>query len=161
MAIDTALRPQRLDSWTDTLSTVLRIGHHPYLLIGIVALLLRLLFLALMLGQHESADHLIRIAPDSSLYWSSAQSILENLDWDSKGVHIFGPGYPTILAAWSLISGSSPTLLLLIQVLVSTLSVILMAELSFQLTNDRTVSIAAGFLAATSLTSALIIFLWI
>ena len=148
-----AAHASRLDSWRGSLRAIGDVKNHPYLIILVVALSLRLIFLALMLGHHDSADSIVQIAPDSTFYWAAANDIAGSCDWNSRGVQIFGPGYPGILALGILLTGGLPVLILLIQVLLSTLAAVLMAELAYQLTHDRTMAIVAGLLAATSITS--------
>ncbi len=148
-----AAHASRLDSWRGSLRAIGDVKSHPYLIILVVALSLRLIFLALMLGHHDSADSIVQIAPDSTFYWAAANDIAGSCDWNSRGVQIFGPGYPGILALGILLTGGLPVLILLIQVLLSTLAAVLMAELAYQLTHDRTMAIVAGLLAATSITS--------
>ncbi|MEE9441632.1 MAG: glycosyltransferase family 39 protein [candidate division Zixibacteria bacterium] len=118
----------------------------------ITAIVIRLIYLALMLGQVEYS-HLLEIAPDTIRYVNIAEGIL-NLDVpDENAVIIFGPGYGFFLSIVFFLFGNGALGVLLIQIIISSLSCLLIYKLGKELTESKAVGLIAGYLLAISFTS--------
>lgn len=118
----------------------------------ITALVVRLIYLALMLGQVEYS-HLLEIAPDTIRYVNIAEGVLGLDAPDENAIIIFGPGYGFFLSLVFFLFGKSALVTLLIQILMSSLSCLLIYKLGKELTKSKAVGLIAGYLLAFSFTS--------
>ena len=123
-----------------------------YYIVFLTALVLRILFLLTMLSQSDS-NRLFTLSPDVTNYLDSSTLILEQFDFNSIGVKLFGPGYPVWLAFQKVLIGSNPIVLTLMQMIVSSLGSVLLSLFAFKITNNRRVALIAGLLNAVSLMS--------
>ncbi|MFQ6008650.1 MAG: hypothetical protein ACE5K8_06830 [Candidatus Zixiibacteriota bacterium] len=124
---------------------------HILLAVFLTALIPRLIFFLLMVNQVPS-ERLVRFPPDVEQYVASANAIREEFDFDTEGVVIFGPGYPTFLALLGFLLMPNPYSLLLFQIFFSSLGTVLVAAFAFELTENVRISLIAGLLNACSLT---------
>lgn len=113
---------------------------------------MRLLLFGLMVEQ-VAPDRLLEFTRDVKQYTTSANAIREQFDFDTEGVVLFGPGYPTFLALLGFVLSPHPYLLILVQILISAVGSVLVAMFAFELTPEREISFVAGLLNSLSLTS--------
>ncbi|MFH1700162.1 MAG: glycosyltransferase family 39 protein [Candidatus Zixiibacteriota bacterium] len=118
----------------------------------LTAIVVRLIYLALMLGQVEY-PHLLEIAPDTVRYVNIAEGILGINTPDEDAVLIFGPGYGFFLSLVFFLFGKGALAVLLIQIILSSLSCLLIYKLGKELTDSKAVGLIAGYLLALSFTS--------
>ncbi|MBU0982553.1 MAG: glycosyltransferase family 39 protein [candidate division Zixibacteria bacterium] len=130
--------------WQDHRSALLRIF--------CVALVLRLFVFAAMLGQMDR-DQMAGATPDAGRYVEAATHILEEGDFHTVGVNIFGPGYPLFLAGTGGLVTSHPAFLILVQIILSAVGSAAIAVLALQITGNRRVAWTAALLNALSLAS--------
>jgi 4-amino-4-deoxy-L-arabinose transferase-like glycosyltransferase len=125
-----------------------------------VALILRLAFLQSLIASFGEG-RLATFSPDMRNYWESAQRIFHETRFDDETILIFGPGYPTFVAAVGAIVGMDPYRILTVQIVLSSLTGILLALLVTEITGRRTYGLIAGALYATSLLAVEIAaFMW-
>jgi 4-amino-4-deoxy-L-arabinose transferase-like glycosyltransferase len=105
-----------------------------------------------MADQIDPLDQLNRLPPDARYYTAAADSIRTNLNFQTQGVQIFGPGYPTMLAIMGGLVGSSPKGVIPLQILMASLGSVALAMLALQLTGDRRIALTSGLLNSLSLT---------
>lgn len=126
--------------------------HHHYYIIFAAALIIRFIFLLAVISQVESM-RLNSIFPDVVDYVFAAEQIKNSFDFNSTAVLLFGPGYPILLAMQRIVFGTNPIVLIVVQIIISSLAAALLAAFAFRLTGDRRVSLAAGLLNALSFMS--------
>ncbi len=116
------------------------------------AFILRLSYMMLMLGQLPLQD-LMSLCPDSIRYTDLGERLLHFGIVDESTVLIFGPGYGVFLAAVFLVVGPSPIMVVLIQILLSSLSCLMIYRLGRELIGSKAVGYIAAMLSALSFTS--------
>lgn len=116
------------------------------------AIVLRLIFLAFMYMQLGSGE-IIKIIPDIIKYVNAADFILHQNYDGAFNLYLVGPGYPSFLAIFRLIFGNAVWPILAGQILLSSISCILIYRIGLLLLNDRRVSFLAGLLATVPITS--------
>jgi len=123
-----------------------------FAVIFFTALILRLMFFAFMTAELDSPE-LASHTPDVCDYTHASELIREGFDFESRGVDLFGPGYPAVLAVVGFVLGANPILPILLQILLSSLGAMFLAALAFKLTRDIRIAFVAGLLNAVSFTS--------
>ena len=118
----------------------------------IIAVVLRLLYMTFMLGQISPAD-VMQLTPDSMRYIGLGKELLNWRIMDETAVLIFGPGYGAFLGAVFFIFGISAIAAILTQIILSSLSCLMIYRLGNELTGSRAVGLIAGYLSAVSFTS--------
>ncbi|HWR83291.1 MAG TPA: phospholipid carrier-dependent glycosyltransferase [Candidatus Deferrimicrobium sp.] len=118
----------------------------------VVALAARLIWWGLMI-QQVPPEQLLQLTPDVKQYTTSAEAIRSQFDFDTQGVVVFGPGYPAWLALLGLVLSPHPYWLLFVQIFLSAFSSVLVALFALDLTEDKPIAFAAGYLNALSMTS--------
>ncbi len=113
------------------------------------ALILRLLFL-IYLGHGEVGGIAASLSPDSANYIHAADQIRNDFDLDTKGVIIFGPGYPAFLALAGDIFGSGAVALTIAQTFFGAGVSVLLVIFIFLLWRRPDVAIVGGVLNAIS-----------
>jgi len=88
--------------------------------------------------------------PDSQNYLDAASAIVENFDIKTKGIVIFGPGYPVFLGILHVILGYDPIAFLIVQSFIGALSSVLLALLVLNLGGTLRAAFIAGFINAVS-----------
>lgn len=91
--------------------------------------------------------------PDTVNYMRAARALLAHSDSAENILFMFGPGFPAYLSALLRVFGESPLPILLAQIILSSVTCLLVYRLCRQILEDYTVSIVAGMIAALSLTS--------
>lgn len=126
----------------------------PYDLLALflLALFVRGVVLWTAIGQ-LGIDSFLTSTPDTTNYLTAARALIENSDAAESILFTFGPGFPYLLSIYLRIFGESPLPFLIIQIVLSSLSCLLIYRLSRQLLGDYVVSLVAGVIAAFSLTS--------
>ncbi|UCE23431.1 MAG: glycosyltransferase family 39 protein [Candidatus Zixiibacteriota bacterium] len=135
--------------------TKLRVGpRRYYIVIFVSALTARFIWFALVLNQVD-AEQLGYESRDSDItsYFISADAIGSDFDFSTSGVYIFGPGYPSLLALIGSLAGSDPRVLIVIQIVISSIAAVLLAVLAMKLTSDTRIALIAGMLNALSVLS--------
>ncbi|MCP4569506.1 MAG: phospholipid carrier-dependent glycosyltransferase [FCB group bacterium] len=118
----------------------------------IFALILRFGYLLLMLGQ-VSGDEIMGMIPDSGNYVGIARGLIDIGPADENSILIYGPGYGYFLGCIFFLFGVGPFAVILIQIILSSVSCLLIYKLGRDLTGSKAVGIVAGLLSATSFTS--------
>lgn len=116
------------------------------------ALLIRLLYLGMMFSQ-VSSEQILSLVPDTVSYVRLGQDMMHFRIVDESTALVFGPGYAAFLGGLFALFGVTPMVVLLVQVILSSLSCVLIARLGEDLTGSRGVGLIAGILSATSFTS--------
>ena len=117
-----------------------------------VAFLLRFIFMSLMFSQHSPA-RFIELFPDTMTYLKAAGGLLGITDRGKYELYMTGPGYPFFLGFFAYIIGRAYWLMILIQIIISSISCVIIYMTAILLTKNRIISVIAGLLAAVSLTS--------
>jgi hypothetical protein len=125
--------------------------HNILVAVFLAALIPRLIFFILMVNQVPS-ERMVGFPPDVKQYVASANAIREKFDFDTEGVVTFGPGYPTFLALIEFLISPNTYILILFQIVLSSLGTLLVAAFAFELTEDLRIGLIAGLLNAFSLT---------
>ncbi len=116
------------------------------------ALLLRVLYLLFMANQYTSLV-ILHLLDDSQTYISIAKYILGVNVAGADDLLLAGPGYGYLLATIFKLFGFTSWPILILQILVSSIGCVYIYKIAQLLINNRTVSLIASLLAATSLTS--------
>jgi hypothetical protein len=98
-------------------------------------------------------DSFLTSTPDTTNYLAAARALIEHSNAAENILFTFGPGFPYLLSIYLRVFGESPLPFLIIQIVLSSLSCLLIYRLSRQLLGDYLISILAGVIAAFSLTS--------
>ena len=120
--------------------------------IFVSALILRLLFL-IFLGRGEAGGITESLPPDSVNYIYAADQIRNGFDLNTKGVIIFGPGYPAFLALAGDLFGPGAAALSIIQAFLGAGVSVLLVILVLQIFGRRDIAIIAGVLNTISLSA--------
>ncbi len=122
------------------------------LLIFAFALLLRLAFFAAsndQAGTQQVMDNCF----DCRLYMTMAQAVAEGTIENENGFFYFGPGYASFLALNNILFKGQVVPIIVVNIILSSLSCLLIYLLSMMLTRSYPISIVASSLAAVSYTS--------
>jgi len=118
----------------------------------VFALVLRLIFFwesAHQIGIVQLAE----CCPDAINYIKMATAILDGTDAAERYFFTFGPGYAYFLASLMIIFGRGYLALLLVNILISTVSCLVVYKLAKDITNSYPVAVVSGIIVATSYTS--------
>jgi len=126
--------------------------YNPYLILFVISLILRLFYFGEVLDKF-GAQKLTEISEDITHYYASAQEIAKSGNYCTRGIHIFGPGYPTCMAAMGAWVNFDPVIMSILNILLNSLSTILLTYFAYQLTSNMIVSIFAGIQHALSIVS--------
>jgi len=121
-------------------------------IVFLAALLLRVIYLILMSNQYTSLV-ILNLLEDSKTYIDIARYFLGVNAAGADDLLLAGPGYGILLAASFKLFGFGCYPILIMQIIISSLSCVLIYKISFLLLNNRKISLIAGVLAAISLTS--------
>jgi len=105
-----------------------------------------------MFSQHSPA-RFIELFPDTMTYLKAAGGLLGITDRGKYELYMTGPGYPFFLGFFAYIIGRAYWLMILIQIIISSISCVIIYMTAILLTKNRIISVIAGLLAAVSLTS--------
>ena len=94
--------------------------------------------------------------PDTINYVTCAQGIISGSADQERGLFAFGPGYAAWLAGLFWLFGARALPVLLIQILLSSLSCVLVYGLAIRLTKSRAIAFIAGLLSAAGITSSVL-----
>ena len=122
------------------------------LIIFTFAFILRFVFMSLMFSQHSPTEF-IGLFPDTMTYFKAAGNLLGITDSGDYGLYMTGPGYPFFLGIFAYLLGRAYWLMTLTQVILSSLSCVIIYLMGALLLKNRGIAIIAGLLAAVSLTS--------
>ena len=125
---------------------------HDLIYLFLFAFFLRSIYFALMLTQIGSAG-LFEVAPDCINYVNIARGFPSILFQPDRMLYTFGPGYGFFLSVFFLIFGQSGIPVLITQIILSSLSCVMMYKVARMLSGSYAVSIIAGIIAALSYTS--------
>lgn len=118
----------------------------------ILALLVRLFFFSYAVDQ-TSVDGLSAYSPDVKNYLKGGAEIAEHFEFNTFAVNTFGPGYPAFLGLLQSLFGPNLVLLTIINLLISAITVVLLARLGWVITGDCRVGYGAAVFMALSPTS--------
>ncbi len=144
----------KLPSLGINISKALR-NHRAILFIFSLALILRLIILILSIEQ-IGVVKIHECSPDSIMYMNMARDVLNGTDQYEKGFFTFGPGYAYYLALNLIVFGKSLLGIILFNVLLSSLSVVLIYRLAELLFKSKTTGLIAAFIVAISPTSIML-----
>ncbi len=122
------------------------------IVIFVVALILRLVFMAAMMNDLGS-DHLTDKYPDPIKYIRAGDYMFGG---DAEGkidLYLVGPGYPFLLGLSKLIIGPIYWPIILLQIVLSAISCVLIFRLAKMLLGNKYIATMAGLLSAISTTS--------
>jgi hypothetical protein len=122
------------------------------IIIFALAVFLRLVLFAASNNQ-ATTDGVLAQCFDCRLYLNMAHSIANGSGGFEHGFFYFGPGYAVFLALMNLVAQGKPSILILINIIISAVSCLLLYKLAMTLTRSYAVAIAAALLAAVSYTS--------
>jgi 4-amino-4-deoxy-L-arabinose transferase-like glycosyltransferase len=125
---------------------------HDLIYLFLFALFLRSLYFALVLTQQGFAG-LLTVTPDCINYVSVAKGMPSVIFKPDLMLYTFGPGYGFFLAVFFFIFGPSGVPVIIVQIILGSLSCLLMYKLARMLTGSYAVAMTAGILAAVSYTS--------
>jgi 4-amino-4-deoxy-L-arabinose transferase-like glycosyltransferase len=125
---------------------------HDLIYLFIFALVLRLCYLMLMLGQLGSND-LLNLSPDATRYVNIGRGLAEFTNADEGALVIFGPGYGIFLGISFFLFGINPICPLLAQIILSSICCLMLYRLGRELTGIKAIGYIAGYLSALSFTS--------
>jgi hypothetical protein len=127
----------------------------PPLLIFVIALAIRGITLYCAHLQ-LSTEHFLASCPDTVNYVTCAKGVLTAWSDKERGLFAFGPGYPLWLAAHFGLFGVTPWPILIGQVLMSSLSAVLVYFLALRIILSRVIATVAGLLATVCITSTML-----
>ncbi|MBI5267108.1 MAG: YfhO family protein [candidate division Zixibacteria bacterium] len=102
---------------------------------------------------HIGLDQFLSATPDTKAYLSAARALVDHSGSYETAFFTFGPGFPVYLAGFLRLFGDSPLPILIAQILLSSLSCVLIYRLGRLILDDYAMSMLAGVIAAFSLTS--------
>ncbi|RKX30260.1 MAG: hypothetical protein DRP46_05815 [Candidatus Zixiibacteriota bacterium] len=132
-------------------NVIRQIGKGP-LMIYAIALVLRLLYLLVMLPQ-IGPEHIVNQMPDTATYIEAADYLFGRSLTGQYELYLAGVGYPLFLGICTMLFGKVYWLILLMQIMLSSLSCVFIYKIARLLIKIKIVSLIAGILAAISLTS--------
>jgi 4-amino-4-deoxy-L-arabinose transferase-like glycosyltransferase len=118
----------------------------------VLAFTLRIIFLLTSISQ-IGLDGISRASPDGVLYINMAEDIINGTNDYENGFFSFGPGFAYLLAAVFAVGGKGLFPFLILQIIISSLSCVLIYRLAVLLTRSYSVATVAGILSAISYTS--------
>ncbi len=121
-------------------------------LVFLIALALRLGFFRVVVGQ-ISTDSLVSVAGDSVHYVQLARDFIHGTSGASDYLCTWGPGFSAFLAVVFTFFGEHWTFLTLVQILLSSLSCVLLYAFTFIVTRSYLAAFIAAILLAASLTA--------
>ncbi len=127
-------------------------SRHDLIYLFLFALFLRSIYFALMLTQ-LGFPGLLEASPDCINYISIAKGFPSILIQPDRMLYTFGAGYGFFLAVFFFIFGLSGVPVIIAQIILSSLSCVMLYKLARMLTGSYAVSMIAGVLAAISYTS--------
>jgi 4-amino-4-deoxy-L-arabinose transferase-like glycosyltransferase len=113
------------------------------LVLSLWSLIPRLVLLGLTV-QQNSWDRLYTLSPDIHAYTAAASEIFEHANYDFGPIITYGPGYAAFLALLKTI-WEHPIFPLIVQLILSTLTTLLIYLLTRKLTNTVTATVASLF----------------
>ncbi len=116
-----------------------------------IALLLRFGYFMLTLGHHTPAT-IPDLMPDSGHYWALGKDLAHLTINDHLAALVFGPGYSAYLAGFIALFGASVLPPLLIQIILGSVSCLLVYKIARYATDSYPISMIAGYVAALSFT---------
>lgn len=122
------------------------------MLIFALAIFLRLALFAASNNQ-ATTDGVLAQCFDCRQYLYMAQDIAHGTPDAEHGFFYFGPGYGVFLAAMNIFAQGKPGILILVNIILSSLSCLLIYKLAMKLTQSYAISIIAALLAVVSYTS--------
>ena len=122
------------------------------ILIFAAALILRLLFMFIMFSD-IGPGHLIDLYQDPIKYVNAADYLFGRADTGQYELFLVGVGYPFLIALLTAIFGDIYWPILVVQLILSSLSCVLIYKIGELLIKNRIIAAIAGFLAAVSITS--------
>ncbi len=122
------------------------------LIIFLIALILRLIFLSVSLNQ-LTPDELMTATNDSKTYLGMTGDLLNGTNNFEHGFFIFGPAYAYTLAIFFTVFGKGLFPYILVQIILSSLSCVLIFKLANHLLKSHPVAFMAGIIAAVSYTA--------
>ncbi len=123
-----------------------------YLLLFGISLILRLVYFIIMLTQ-TGPSGLYDQFNDPVKYINAADYLLGRYQPGQYELFLVGIGYPAILAVSRILMGQSFLAVIILQILLSSMSSIIVYKIADLLTGNRAVAVVSGTLVATSLTS--------
>lgn len=126
--------------------------YRSHLIIFSAALVLRVIFLIMMAGS-IGLSSVADLFPDSISYIKAGDHLLGTGNEGEFWLFLTGPGYPFFVALFRLVFGGWVLPVLLVQIILSSLTAVLIYMLSRLIIESRPISFIAGFLAALSITS--------
>ncbi len=120
-----------------------------FLSVFILALVIRLIALAWCAAGWSPEQIGIR-GGDSQQYLNAGAALATNFDIKTKGIIIFGPGYPALIGALHFVFGDCRIAFLIVQCFIGALSSLLLAELVLILTASPRAALIAAFINAVS-----------
>jgi len=120
--------------------------------IFLIALILRLIFLLLMLGEHGTQP-LAGLFDDSAKYIKAADCLFGISTTGQYELYLVGPGYPFFLGIINIIFGRVDWLVMALQIIMSGLTCVGIYLIARRLIANDTVAVLAGLIAAVSMTS--------
>ncbi|MEZ5360056.1 MAG: glycosyltransferase family 39 protein [Candidatus Zixiibacteriota bacterium] len=118
----------------------------------LTAFVLRMLFFAFMLGQVLPSE-MAALSPDVRQYMAVAYGLAGMESMNESALFVFGWGYPVFLWFCSYFVGFGPIWLILIQIVLSSLSSVLVYRVASELVDNEKTAIVAGYIAVISATS--------
>ncbi len=122
------------------------------MLIFALAIFLRLALFAASNNQ-ATTDGVLAQCFDCRQYLFMAQDIAHGTPDAEHGFFYFGPGYGVFLAAMNIFAQGKPGILILVNIILSSLSCLLIYKLAMKLTKSYAISIIAALLAVVSYTA--------
>lgn len=122
------------------------------IIIFALAVFLRLTLFAASNNQ-ATTDGVLAQCFDCRQYLYMAQDIAHGTPDAEHGFFYFGPGYGVFLAAMNIFALGKPGILILVNIILSSLSCLLLYKLAMKLTQSYAISIIAALLAVVSYTS--------
>lgn len=123
----------------------------------LVSLILLAVGLRVLLFAHSAEqigmEKFLSTSPDTVNYVSMASGLVEGSITNERGFFTFGPGYAFFLAIFFFLFGIHALPVIIFQILLSSVSCVLIYRLAMLLTKSYPIAMLAGFLAATSYTS--------
>lgn len=127
-------------------------GWRSLLFLCILALILRLAYLAVMLNQ-VTPEQVMGLTSDTANYVTTAKGLLGLQALETQWILLFGPGYMVFLAGCFLLFGVGALPVMLIQILLSSVTCLLLYAFAKELTGSRAVGYGAALISATSFTA--------
>jgi len=125
------------------------------IVVFLLSLILRVFLLVISIHQ-IGLQNIPPICPDSVLYMNMARDLISGAGEYEQGFFIFGPGFAYYLAIFIRFFGENPLIIILINILQSSLICLFIYKLGLLITQSRPIAIIAGLLSAFSYTSIIL-----